>query len=148
TNLERGRGDSCLIREIRVKRLVGVWRFACDLIRRDLKVSALSRKIPFLNSPMHYARMRIQMLLAVLLAGCVSGWAEVKPLYKLSKPEQEERIGGDLKAVMIYRQGLEAATKFALQQTNLFPAAGQAPPSLPHRDEKEVVWDTWQCYLD
>ncbi len=86
--------------------------------------------------------------LVLLLISFSASAAEIKSLRKLSKSQQEERIASDLKAVLIYRDGLETTTKFARQQTNLFSAARQTVTNLPTREEKEVLWQTWKSYLD
>lgn len=88
--------------------------------------------------------------LIVFLGGVASlhVQAGAVPLHKLGRPEQQQRVTGDLKAVRVYRQGLHAVMPFVQQQTNLFPPARLAQPNLPRRDEKEVLWQTWKSVLD
>jgi hypothetical protein len=92
--------------------------------------------------------MRISLSIAFAFFFSAIAHAEVVPLRKLDRTEQDARITGDLKAVAIYRQGLLTTTTFALQQTNLFPGAKKKVTDLPHRAEKEMLWQTWKSYLD
>ena len=83
----------------------------------------------------------------ILLALCfTTAQAEPTPLRKLSQPEQAEQIVGAEKAVLIYRDGLLAATAFIRQQTNLFPEI--KGDYLPLREDKEILWQAWVNYLD
>jgi hypothetical protein len=83
----------------------------------------------------------------ILLALCfTTAQAEPTPLRKLSQPEQAEQIVGAEKAVLIYRDGLLAATAFIRQQTNLFPEI--KGDYLPRREDKEILWQAWVNYLD
>ena len=91
--------------------------------------------------------MQMRWVLALaLVAWCAR--AEVPPLHKLRPPDQGQRIAGDQKATLVYRQGLQTVTRFVGQQTNLFPVAKPAEPRLPWREEKEVLWQTWKSALD
>jgi hypothetical protein len=93
--------------------------------------------------------MRTPLLVCIVaLIASDHASAEVVPLRKLGRAEQEERIAGDLKAVTIYRQGLLETTAFARRQTNIFSANPTSVTDLPRREDKEVVWRTWQSYLD
>lgn len=93
--------------------------------------------------------MRTALSVVALLCCCSIVHAEeIVPLRKLDHAQQKERIAGDLKAVSIYRQGLLTTTEFALRQTNLFPQTKSAVTDLPHREDKEALWNVWKSYLD
>jgi hypothetical protein len=94
------------------------------------------------------AGMRILLAIALAICFCTQAPAETVPLYKLDRAGQTERIGSDLKMVIIYRAGLSNATTFAARQTNLFPDTAVAKPTLPRREEKELLWQAWKSYLD
>ncbi len=93
------------------------------------------------------ARVRILILLFTIACTALSA-AEMVPLRKLKKAEQEQKINGDMKSVLIYRHGLEDATSFALKQTNFFTSTSPAITDLPRREQKDVLWQTWKAYLD
>jgi hypothetical protein len=92
--------------------------------------------------------MRTLLILAITCLSCVAGRSDVVPLRKLDEAERKQRIAADLKAVAIYRAGLKSVVDFARQQTNLFRSMRSADTGLPRRHEKEVLWQTWQSYLD
>ncbi len=93
-------------------------------------------------------RVRIAFLFLSLVVCCGVSAKEITPLRKLKKSEQDERIAGDVKAVLVYRQGLEATTKFALQQTNFFTSARPTVTDLRRREEKDALWQTWKSFMD
>lgn len=91
--------------------------------------------------------MQTRLVLALALVTGVAR-AEVLPLHRLRPPDQDQRITGDQKAALVYRQGLQTVARFVGQQTNLFPVNQLAEPRLPRREEKEVLWQTWKSALD
>jgi hypothetical protein len=90
--------------------------------------------------------MKIIWVVVLWVLGFTAAHAEITPLRKLSAAEQKARTISDQKAVLIYRDGLLAATKFLRQQTNLFP--DNSTNVLPSREDKEILWLTWMNYLD
>src|ERR1051326_3901574 len=124
-------------------------RYKCSTPNLGIRVHP---RHPWLNTPKrlwHIRPMRTSLSIGfTILFCCVAVQAEVVPLRKLDRSQQDERITGDLKAVEVYRQGLFTTLHFALQQTNLFPASKRAVTDLPPREEKEVLWTTWKSYLD
>jgi hypothetical protein len=82
----------------------------------------------------------------VILLGIASVRADQTPLRKLGKAELAERMANDEQAVLVYRDGLLAATAFIRQQTNLFPEI--KGDYLVRREDKEILWQVWLNYLD
>jgi hypothetical protein len=110
---------------------------------------SVSIRISFLDRSGIIPPMRTSLsIIVLLLFWCAATRADVVPLRKLDRAQQDERIAGDLKAVEIYRTGLLKTTAFALQQTNLFPQTKSALTDLPRREDKEILWQTWKSYLD
>jgi hypothetical protein len=92
--------------------------------------------------------MKTQLLSLALVVAGLAGGAEVTPLHKLSREELEARLAGDARAVQLQREGLLAVIGFTASQTNLFPRTRPAESRLLRREEKEIVWSTWQRFLD
>lgn len=90
--------------------------------------------------------MKIFRAIIILAFGFTMAKADTTPLRKLGGEEQSAHITGDQQAVLIYRDGLLAATAFIRQQTNLFPKP--KGDFLPRREDKEVLWQAWVNYLD
>jgi hypothetical protein len=74
--------------------------------------------------------------------------AEVKPIHKLPKAELEVRLEGDSRAVLLQRQGLRTVISYVESRSDLFPADRPTVSRLLRREEKEIVWNTWQRFLD
>lgn len=70
------------------------------------------------------------------------------PLYNLSHAELDARLAGDLRAVGIYREGLQSVIAFAGSRPDLFPAQKQQEARLLNREQKEAVWSAWKTFLD
>ena len=84
----------------------------------------------------------------IVLAASAAVGAEVKPLQRLSPLELEVRQRRDAQSVQMHRQGLRAVITFMQSRPNLFPASRLTESHLLRREEKEVVWTTWQRFLD
>ena len=74
--------------------------------------------------------------------------AEVRPLHKLSKGDLDVRLEGDARYVQIQREGLRAVISYVESRPDLFPTERSKESRLLRREEKEVVWNTWQRFLD
>ncbi len=73
---------------------------------------------------------------------------EIKPLYKLSTPELHARLPADTATVQIQRNGLRDVIRFVESRPDLFPTTTPKAQRLLRREEKLVVWNTWQRFLD
>lgn len=82
------------------------------------------------------------MLTPALLAG------EIKSLHKLTAPERESELASATGAVAIYRQGLREVSQFLGTQPEIFPVEKPKAARLLRREEKEIVWPTWQRFLE
>jgi len=89
----------------------------------------------------------IQTLFLLLTAATMSG-AEMQPIYKLNEPELRERLRADTVTVEIHRNGLRDVIRFVTSRPDLFPAAQPLENRLLRREEKEIVWNVWQRFLD
>lgn len=85
---------------------------------------------------------------AVLFAGGVLSCAEMKPVHKLTSAELEARLQGDARATQVQRQGLRAVVSYLETRPDVFPEERPKESRLLRREEKEVVWHTWQRLLD
>jgi len=63
-------------------------------------------------------------------------------------PIPPERIQGDLKALEIYRNGLNSIIDFAKSRPDLFPPKKLNSARMLSRDQKEAVWNAWKGFLD
>lgn len=84
----------------------------------------------------------------LVLLGAGAGAAEIKPIHKLKADERVVRQQADAAAVLLHRTGLSNVMAFVDTQTELFPIAKPKEVRLLRREEKEVVWQTWQRFLD
>jgi hypothetical protein len=94
---------------------------------------------------------RVRTAVVLLSLACrltVVGAVEVKPIHKLAGAELEARLPGDARAVMVHRDGLRAVIRFIETRPDIFPVERPKAPRLLPREEKEVVWSTWQRFLD
>ncbi len=88
-------------------------------------------------------------MVATFTSACASLFcAEMKLIHKLSKAELESRIERDAKSVDVERQGLNAVITYIATRPDIFPAETPKGSRLLRREEKEVVWNTWQRFLD
>lgn len=90
----------------------------------------------------------ILLLLSVATASLSLLGAELKPIHKLSPTECAARQQTDAAAVLVHRTGLSNVMAFVDTQTEIFPIVKPKEVRLLRREEKEVVWQTWQRFLD
>ena len=74
--------------------------------------------------------------------------AEIKPLDKLDRAELDERLTDDARTVRIHRDGLRQVIDYMDSRKDLFPIEAPKDSRLLRREEKEIVWNTWQRFLD
>ncbi len=74
--------------------------------------------------------------------------AEIQPVHKLTVAERETRLQSDARATALYREGLSNVIAFVELQTEIFPVAKPKESRLLRREEKEVVWQTWQRFME
>jgi len=60
----------------------------------------------------------------------------------------DAKITNDLKALRIYRDGLENTLAFVRSRPDLFPEKKPEKIRMLSREQREAVWDTWQALLD
>jgi hypothetical protein len=90
----------------------------------------------------------ILSLISLLWLGPALLAEEIKPIHKLTVAERQARLCADAPAVLLHRKGLQDVMRFVELQTDLFPIAERKETRLLRREEKEVVWQTWQRFLD
>ncbi|MEY2427849.1 MAG: hypothetical protein QOJ40_734, partial [Verrucomicrobiota bacterium] len=91
--------------------------------------------------------MRYHVIVALLIAMNLSA-VELKPLNKLDSAELDERLRNDARTVEIHRGGLRQVISYMDSRKDLFPLKAPKDSRLLLREEKEVVWNTWQRFLD
>jgi len=83
------------------------------------------------------------------MATTTSSWAtEVRPIHELTKAELEARLQGDVRALRVQRQGLRSVISYIETRPDIFPTERPKESRLLRREEKEIVWNTWQRFLD
>ena len=92
--------------------------------------------------------MKTWITSGVALAAATAVSAELKPINKLNPQELQDRLHGDLQSVSTHRHGLRSVITFVESRPDLFPASRLKESRLLRREEKEVVWTTWQRFLD
>jgi hypothetical protein len=92
--------------------------------------------------------LKTTFIFVLLLAGASLPADEPKPIHKLTRPELEARLQSDTRAVRSHRDGLRAVVSFVESRPDLFPAVAPKESRLRRREEKAVVWSTWQRFLD
>ena len=85
---------------------------------------------------------------ALMLGIATLDAAESKPLYKLSTAELDAHFQADARAVAIHRKGLADVVRFMESRPDSFPSVTPKETRLLRREEKEVVWNMWQRFLD
>jgi len=90
----------------------------------------------------------ILSFVCLLLLGPALLAEEIKPIHKLTATERQARLSADAPAVLLHRKGLQDVMRFVELQTELFPITERKEVRLLRREEKEVVWQTWQRFLD
>lgn len=84
-----------------------------------------------------------------LLVGWGRSFADENPeLHELERGELAARLEEDARSVLIHREGLAEVIKFMESRPDLFPEERPKGSRLMRREEKEVVWNTWQRFLD
>lgn len=93
--------------------------------------------------------MKTRMFLFAIFT-CVTALsaAEIKPIHKLTADERTARFLSDARAMEVYRTGLSNVIAFVELQTEIFPIAKPKESRLLRREEKEVVWQTWQRFME
>jgi hypothetical protein len=86
--------------------------------------------------------------LFLLVGTALPAAEEAKPLHRLTKAELAARLEADARTVQQHRDGLQSVIRYLNSRPNLFPTAAPKESSLLRREEKEVVWNTWQRFLD
>jgi hypothetical protein len=92
--------------------------------------------------------VKTTLLLCLLLLGTRLPGADIRPLHKLATAERAARLDGDSRTVTQHRDGLQGVIRYLETRPDLFPTAAPKQSSLLRREEKEVVWNTWQRFLD
>lgn len=90
----------------------------------------------------------ILLACVLLLPGLTTMSATLKPIYKLCAAEREARSQADALGVAIHSKGLQDAIRFIATQPEIFPPAKPKEIRLLRREEKEIVWQAWQRFLD
>ncbi len=91
--------------------------------------------------------MRLVLILITVLVSSVVA-AEIKPIHKLAAAERTTRQQTDAAAVQLHRAGLQDVIQFIGTQPEIFPSEKPKPARLLRREEKEIVWQAWQRFLD
>ena len=73
---------------------------------------------------------------------------EIEPIHKLATDERKARLEGDTRAAHVQRQGLRTVISYVESRPDLFPTELPKESRLLRREEKEIVWNTWQRFLD
>ena len=60
----------------------------------------------------------------------------------------DAKIASDLKALRVYRTGLENTLSFVKSRPDLFPEKEPDKPLLLSRQQRKAIWNTWQSLLD
>ena len=84
------------------------------------------------------------LALCALLTSCASPSSAPNVLPAV----QAERLRADTEEVIRLRHGMKLVTDFLASQPGLFPAKQVNSSRLLRREEKEIVWNTWQRLLD
>ena len=92
--------------------------------------------------------MKILYVVFLLLAGSSLSGAEITPIYKLDAAALTNRLADDSRTVLLHREGLRKVITYVESRPDLFPAETPKDPTLLRREQKEVVWETWQRLLD
>src|SRR5947209_1576449 len=74
--------------------------------------------------------------------------AELKPIYKLNRAVLDDRLRDDARTILIHRDGLRQVIGYMDSRKDLFPIQPVKDSRLLRREEKEIVWNTWQRFLD
>lgn len=92
--------------------------------------------------------MRKAVLTAVLLAVASLARAETPSLSDLDAAARAERQAADLRAVEIYRTGLERLAEHTQMRPDLFPTIRLRAPRLLNEQQRAEVRSAWKAFLD
>lgn len=92
------------------------------------------------------SRMLTALLLTLGIALADSGHRPA--VHIRQRAELEARLRADARAIPLYRQGLQTVVAFVKSQPALCAPARGDQPGLLRRDQKEVLWNAWQRFLD
>src|SRR5215213_4135800 len=92
--------------------------------------------------------MRKAVLTAVLLAAASPAWAAAPALSDLDPAGRAERQAEDLRAVEIYRAGLEHLADHLQARPDLFPGVRLSAPRLLNERQRVDVRGVWKAFLD
>ena len=92
--------------------------------------------------------MKSRLVVSLLFLANILIGAEIKPIHKLTAVERAARLSSDSKAAVVYRDGLSNVIAFVELQTEIFPVTKPKESRLLRREEKEVVWQTWQRFME
>src|SRR2546421_11475125 len=87
-------------------------------------------------------------IIVALLISMNAPGAEIMPLTKLDRAALDERLTADARTLEIHRDGLRQVIGYMDSRKDLFPSEAPKDSRLLLREEKEVVWNTWQRFLD
>ena len=93
-------------------------------------------------------RRCLVLALTIILSAATFGIAAEVALDDLAPDVRAYRIGGDLKAVVAYRAGLNGVVSFVRSKPALFPAEKPATLRLLDAAERETALNTWKAVLD
>jgi hypothetical protein len=94
------------------------------------------------------AIMKSSLILSLLFLAQILIGAEIQPIHKLLAAARAARLQTDAQAALLHREGLRAVNQFLETQPEIFPGAKPKPARLLRREEKEIVWQAWQRFLD
>lgn len=92
--------------------------------------------------------MRKALPAAMLLALASTAQATPHPLAELDAASRAESQASDLRAVVVFREGLAHTVELARARQDLFPAARQRRTRLLNEMERAEVRETWKSLLD
>ena len=92
--------------------------------------------------------MKSSLALSIVFVANILVGAEIKPIHKLSADHRAARLLSDARATEVYGAGLSNVIAFVELQTEIFPIAKPKESRLLRREEKEVVWQTWQRFME
>lgn len=92
--------------------------------------------------------MKAACLLIALFVAASSLAADIKPIQKLTVEERVARFRADALSTTRYRDGLSNVIAFVELQTEIFPIAKPRKSRLLRREEKEIVWQAWQRFME
>jgi len=92
--------------------------------------------------------MRKAVSAAVLLAMAFGARLDAHPLSELDAASRAESQASDLRAVVVFREGLAHLVDFASTRPDLFPAARRRDSHLLNEVERVEVRETWKSFLD